>query len=146
VSFINLTLNPFKTNQGFFTVKCKILIVDDNEPIRENTAELLGFYQYDVITACNGEEGLAAAIQEAPHLILCDEQMPRINGYELLILIRKISSLNNTRFVFFTASSETIEIEHGMQAGADAYIVKPFTEEELITVIKNALAKEHLPA
>lgn len=120
-------------------MKHKILIVEDNQPIRENTSELLELYNYTVLTANNGEEGLDMAIQQTPDLILCDIQMPVMNGYHLLEHIRKLPYLNKSYFVFFTASSEKKEIEMGLKMGANDYIVKPFSGDELLSKLKRLL-------
>jgi CRP/FNR family transcriptional regulator, cyclic AMP receptor protein len=126
-------------------MKYKILIVEDNEPIRENTAELLELYNYTVLTANNGEEGLDIAIRVIPDLILCDIQMPVMNGYHLLEHIRKLPQLNNSFFVFFTAFSEKKEIEMGLQIGANDYIVKPFSGDELLSKLKKLLGETISP-
>ncbi len=126
-------------------MKYKILIVEDNEPIRENTTELLELYNYTVLTANNGEEGLNMAIQQTPDLILCDIQMPVMNGYHLLKHIRQLPYLNNSLFVFFTAFSEKKEIEMGLQVGANDYIVKPFSGDELLSKLKKLLGKTISP-
>lgn len=120
-------------------MKQKILIVEDNEPIRENTIELLELSDYEIVTACNGQEGLELALKEIPHLILCDIRMPVMDGYHLLEHIRQQPSLSGSRFVFFTASSEKNEIAEAIAMGANDYIVKPFTGEHLLDVLKKNL-------
>jgi CheY-like chemotaxis protein len=120
-------------------MKHKILLVEDNEPIRDNTTELLELSNYHVITASNGQEGLNLALQQTPDLILCDIKMPVMDGYHLLEHIRQQTSLVNFRFIFFTASSEKKEIETAMAMGADDYIIKPFSGEELLDRINKLL-------
>jgi len=120
-------------------MKHKILLVEDNGPIRENTSELLEYFDYTVLSASNGEEGLDMAMKQKPDLILCDIKMPVMNGYHLLEHIRKIPFLRSSHFVFFTASCEKKDIEMGMKMGADDYIVKPFTEKELLGKLKKLL-------
>lgn len=117
-----------------------ILLVEDYAPVRENTIELLELFGYRTITACNGREGLAAALINIPDLILSDIQMPGMNGLVLYKLVREHASLDQTRFVFFTASFEKTDIEFAMLMGADDYIVKPFTGEILLQVMQ-----KHLP-
>ncbi|HET7115411.1 MAG TPA: response regulator [Hanamia sp.] len=117
----------------------KILLVEDNLLILDNTTEILELSDYKVFTACNGKDGLDMAMKQIPDLILCDIQMPVMNGYHLLENIRKSLSLVHSRFVFFTASSEKKDIQKGMQMGADDYIVKPFTGEELLDKLKKLL-------
>jgi CheY-like chemotaxis protein len=122
-------------------MKYKILLVEDNVPVRENTTELLELSDYTVITACNGTEGLTAALEHSPDLILCDIQMPEMNGYYLLQHVRQHTELDNCRFVFFTASSEKKDVEAALKMGADEYIIKPFTGERLLEVMETMLAK-----
>jgi CheY-like chemotaxis protein len=120
-------------------MKSTILLVEDNEPIRENTTELLELSEYNVFAASNGEEGLRIALEKFPDLILCDIQMPVMDGYHLLEHIRREPLLNNSRFIFFTASAEKREIEKGMQMGADDYIVKPFSGEDMLVKVKKLI-------
>jgi CheY-like chemotaxis protein len=120
-------------------MKSTILLVEDNEPIRENTTELLELSNYHVLSACNGKEALVIALQQSPDVILSDIQMPVMDGYSLLGHIRNEPSLKNSRFIFFTASAEKKEIEQGMKMGADGYIVKPFSGEELLEKLKELL-------
>lgn len=112
-SLIISTFNIAEYNPSL-SMKHKILLVEDNEPIRDNTTELLELYDYSVTAACNGKEGLEVALQQPPDLILCDIQMPVMDGYHLFELIRKYPALKNSRFIFFTASSEKKEVEAGM--------------------------------
>jgi CRP/FNR family transcriptional regulator, cyclic AMP receptor protein len=117
----------------------KILIVEDNISILENTTELLELSNYNVVCASNGKEGLTVALQEKPDLILCDILMPGMDGYHLLEHIRQEHALQKTRFIFFTASAEKKEIEDGMSLGADDYIVKPFYGDALLEKIEKLL-------
>jgi DNA-binding response OmpR family regulator len=117
-------------------MKYTILIVEDNAPIRENTSELLELSNYTVVTANDGKDGLDKAMAFAPDLILCDIQMPLMNGYHLLEHIRNEPSLKKTRFLFFTASSEPKDVSKGLNMGANDYIVKPFKGEELLDKIR----------
>lgn len=123
-------------------MKQKILLIEDDLDSRENTTELLEHYNYFVFSASNGEEALSLALLLTPDLILCDIKMPVMNGYHFLEHIRKLSFLDNTRFVFFTSSCEKKEIEMGMQMGADEYIIKPFEENDLISKLKMQLCKK----
>jgi CRP/FNR family transcriptional regulator, cyclic AMP receptor protein len=123
-------------------MKFKILIVEDNEPIRENTIELLELSNYEVIAACNGREGLEKAVQCKPDLILCDIQMPLMNGYHLLEQVRNIAAFETTRFLFFSASTEKKDIEKGLLMGANDYILKPFSGEDLLEKLKSQLPQE----
>lgn len=126
-------------------MKQKILIIEDNTPIRENTSELLQFYDYNVLTATDGEKGLKLALEQIPDLILCDIRMPVMDGYQLLQNIRKESFLNKSRFIFLTASCEKKDIEMAMKMGADDYIIKPFAEKELLEKMRKLLLSFTLP-
>ena len=117
----------------------KILLVEDDYDNRENIFEMLEISNYIVVTARNGKEGLEIAKEQKPDLILCDIKMPEMNGYHLLQNIRKLSSLSNTFFVFFTAFCEKKDIETGFKMGADDYIVKPCSGEDLIYKLKKLL-------
>ncbi len=120
-------------------MKQKILLIEDDLDIRENTVEMLELLDYRVLAASNGEQGLEQAIELIPDLILCDIRMPVMNGYHFLEHIRKLPGLNNSRFVFFSSSCEKKEIETGMLMGADDYIIKPFTEDDLLDKLKKHL-------
>lgn len=119
----------------------KILLVEDNNEIRENTTEILEMANYQVATAVNGKEGFELAIKEQPDLIICDIMMPVLDGYGLLHLINKNKDLKNTPFIFLTAKTERSDFRKGMEMGADDYITKPFTDIELLNAIESRLHK-----
>jgi CheY-like chemotaxis protein len=121
--------------------KC-ILLIEDNEPIRENTAELLELDNYEVIVATDGYEGLEMLQARKPDLILCDILMPKMDGYDFLRAMRKDYRFSSLPFIFFTAYSEKKDIEKGIQMGATDYLVKPFEANELIRLIQKYLPKE----
>jgi CheY-like chemotaxis protein len=119
----------------------KILLVEDNDEIRENTREILELANYQIATAANGKEGYAMALRETPDLIICDIMMPVLDGYGLLHLISKNESLKSIPFIFLTAKTERIDFRKGMEMGADDYITKPFTDIELMNAIESRLKK-----
>lgn len=119
----------------------KILFVEDNDEIRENSSEILELSGYTVITAENGKRGFEKALQEMPDIIICDIMMPILDGYGLLALINKNDKLKHTPFIFLTAKSSREDFRKGMEMGADDYITKPFTEIELMNAIEIRLAK-----
>ena len=119
----------------------RILLIEDNELIRENTTELLELANYIVLPACDGKEGLAMARQEGPDLIICDIMMPEIDGFHLLEILRRDSSFENTPFLFFTASAEKSEIKKGLESGANDYIVKPFDADDLLKLVEKYLGE-----
>lgn len=122
----------------------KILVIDDAEFILESTSTLLKFEGYDVITAPDGVEGVATALSEKPDLILCDISMPRLDGYGVLEEIRKNSITATTPFIFLTAFTEKSNMRAGMEKGADDFLVKPYTRDELIAAIDAQWSKHNL--
>lgn len=119
----------------------RILLVEDNADIRENTSELLELAQYAVLSACDGQEGLRIALKEKPDLIICDIMMPEIDGYHFLEILRRESFFERTPFLFFTASAEKSEIKKGLEAGANDYITKPFDADELLRLMERYLGR-----
>ncbi|MFA6059465.1 MAG: response regulator [Taibaiella sp.] len=118
-----------------------ILLIEDNTVIRENMAEILELSDYKVLTAKDGKEGVAIAIEHKPDLIVCDIMMPVLDGYGVIHMLQKKPETQNIPFIFITAKTERDEIRKGMQLGADDYITKPFTETELLTAIETRLRK-----
>jgi CRP/FNR family transcriptional regulator, cyclic AMP receptor protein len=122
-------------------MKQRILLIEDNNEIRENTAEILELSNYIVDTAENGKIGVEKALKEKPDLIICDIMMPVLDGYGVLHLINKNESLSGIPFIFLTAKSERNDFRKGMEMGADDYITKPFTDIELLNAIDSRLRK-----
>jgi len=119
----------------------KILLIEDDKSVRENTAELLELANYKVITADNGKNGLLAAKNQIPDLIICDIMMPELNGYGVLQILYKDPETQHIPFIFLSAKTEHKDIRKGMDLGADDYITKPFDESELFSAIESRLAK-----
>ncbi len=123
----------------------KILLIEDDITLRENTAELLELSgYYDVITAANGKLGVEKANAELPDIIVCDIMMPELDGYGVLETLSKNSETQFIPFIFLSAKTERGDIRKGMDLGADDYITKPFTEEELSSAIESRLAKSSI--
>ena len=122
----------------------RVLLIEDNDEIRENTAEILELANYQVDTAANGKLGVEKALENAPDLIICDVMMPVLDGYGVLHLLQKNESLKNIPFIFLTAKSERGDFRKGMEMGADDYITKPFSDIELLTAIEQRLKKSNL--
>jgi DNA-binding response OmpR family regulator len=122
----------------------KILVIEDNDDIRSNTAEILELSEYRVIQAANGKEGVEMAVVQVPDLIICDIMMPVLDGYGVMHAIRKHDSLRNTPFIFLTARTERSDIRKGMELGADDYITKPFSGTELLNAVDGRLKKIEL--
>ncbi|MFZ4620231.1 MAG: hybrid sensor histidine kinase/response regulator [Bacteroidota bacterium] len=123
--------------------KQKILIVDDEPDLRNVIREILTDAGYDVSDAENGTQGLILAKTGLPDLILCDIQMPEMNGYELLNAVNLQSELKKIPFVFMTGvNTGQYDVRKGMDLGADDYLTKPFTTEELIAAVQTRLRKK----
>ncbi len=121
-----------------------ILLIEDNNEIRENTAEILELANYKVTTAENGKVGVEKALKDRPDLIICDIMMPVLDGYGVLHLINKNPELASIPFIFLTAKSERSDFRRGMEMGADDYITKPFTDIELLNAIDSRMKKLNL--
>jgi CRP/FNR family transcriptional regulator, polysaccharide utilization system transcription regulator len=119
----------------------KILVIEDNFDVRENLCELLELTGYEVISAENGRLGVQEAINDMPDLIVCDIMMPVLDGYGTLKIVRSNPKLIHIPFIFLTAKSEKSDFRSGMNQGADDYIVKPFTDFELLDAIEIRLNK-----
>jgi DNA-binding response OmpR family regulator len=118
-----------------------VLIIEDNQDVRENMAELLELENYKVNTAEDGEKGVEMARLLKPDIIICDIMMPKLNGYDVLLRLREDKTTASIPFVFLTAKTERIDVRKGMNLGADDYLIKPFEESELIAVIASRLKK-----
>lgn len=119
----------------------KVLLIEDDAVLRENTAELLGLLDYQVITAANGKIGVDKAIKEQPHIIICDIMMPELDGYDVLELLSNDAHTKYIPFIFLSAKTERQDVRKGMNLGADDYITKPFIEDDLVSAIESRLAK-----
>ncbi len=122
----------------------KILLIEDNQNIRENTVEILELANYEVITAENGLIGVNLATSEKPDLIICDIMMPALDGYGVLHLLSKNEDLATIPFIFLSSKSEKTEIRKGMGMGADDYITKPFNGIELLDAVEMRLKKSEM--
>ena len=121
-----------------------ILLIEDNDELRENTAEILELANYKVTSAENGKVGIQAALEKKPDLIICDVMMPELDGYGVLHLINKNPELSGIPFIFLTAKSERSDLRKGMEMGADDYITKPFTDIELLNAIESRFKKSDI--
>src|SRR5665648_207127 len=119
----------------------KILIIEDDKIIRENTVEILELAQYEVASAPNGKIGTALAKEIKTDLIVCDIMRPEIDGYWFLYLLSKDPMTAAIPFIFLTAKAEKSEIRKGMELGADDYLTKPFEDTELLSAIQSRLKK-----
>lgn len=118
-----------------------VLVIDDNQGIRENTAEIMELAGYKTFTAENGKKGVELAVREKPDVIICDIMMPELDGYGVLHLLRKNADTSHIPFIFLTAKTERSDLRKGMEMGADDYVTKPFEEIELLNAVEIRLKK-----
>ncbi|MET4075923.1 response regulator [Hymenobacter sp. UYCo722] len=122
-----------------------ILLIEDDQAIRENTAELLELAGFSVLTADNGQRGVEQALATKPDLVVCDIMMPVLDGYGVLQIFNQNARLAGVPFIFLTAKTERTDLRHGMALGADDYLTKPFDRAELLSAITGRLNRfEHL--
>jgi DNA-binding response OmpR family regulator len=117
----------------------RILIAEDERDIRELIAFTLKYAGHEVIATSNGEEALQATIQEKPDLILLDVRMPRMSGYDACIQIKANEETKEIPVVFLSAKGQESEVQAGLDAGADEYILKPFSPDQLMVRIQEIL-------
>jgi CRP-like cAMP-binding protein len=122
----------------------KILLIEDNTEVRENTSEILTLAHYEVVTASNGKAGVEMAQNEKPDLIICDIMMPELDGYGVLHILSKRPETARIPFIFLTAKTEKTDIRKGMTLGADDYLTKPFDDTDLLNAIETRLNKSSL--
>jgi CRP-like cAMP-binding protein/CheY-like chemotaxis protein len=119
----------------------KVLIIEDNNEIRENIVEILELAGYEVYAASNGKTGVDLAIKNMPDIILCDIMMPELDGYGVLYMLNKYPEAATIPFIFLTAKAERVDLRKGMEMGADDYLTKPFDDMELLNSIESRLKK-----
>jgi DNA-binding response OmpR family regulator len=119
----------------------KILVAEDERDIRDLVTFTLDMAGYEVIPAVNGEEALILARQEIPDLILMDVRMPRMTGYEACAAMKADAKLKGVPVIFLTAKGQDAEIQTGLLAGAEDYILKPFVPDQLSAHIQAVLAR-----
>lgn len=122
----------------------KILLIEDNQEIRENIAEILTLANYESLEAENGKIGVELAKKEKPDLIICDIMMPQLDGYGVLHMLSKNQETAGIPFIFLTAKSEKEDFRKGMNLGADDYLIKPFDDLELLDAVEMRLKKNEI--
>ncbi|HLP82374.1 MAG TPA: response regulator transcription factor [Nitrosomonas sp.] len=118
-----------------------ILVIEDEKALRENISDIIAHYGFRVISAATGEDGIRLAAEHIPQIIVCDIMLPGIDGFEVFTQMKQASQLAITSFIFLTAKSTRFDTRTGMDMGADDYLTKPFTKEELINSIRARLEK-----
>lgn len=119
----------------------KILIIEDQAPMRRNVALMLELEGYKTCVAENGRIGIEVARKEQPDLILCDVMMPEIDGYGVVQALREEPAFANTPFIFLTAKIDRADVRIGMNFGADDYLTKPVVREDLLAALETRLAR-----
>jgi twitching motility two-component system response regulator PilH len=117
----------------------KILVADDSPVELKLMIEPFLANGFDVITATNGEEALLKAEEEEPALIVLDVVMPKLNGYEVCKKIKESSKLKDTPVILLTSKNNENDKIYGIKQGANAYMTKPFTSEELMATVNKLL-------
>ncbi|MDX2243974.1 MAG: response regulator [Leptolyngbyaceae cyanobacterium bins.302] len=121
-----------------------ILVIDDDVHVREAIHDLLEANGYRSLTATTGRVGLDLAHQQRPDLILCDVQMPEMDGYEVLTVLRQSPDLQTIPFIFLTAKTERLQVRQGMNLGADDYLPKPCSAKDLLAALRTRLGKQEV--
>lgn len=116
-----------------------ILVVEDNDEIREGTSELLALEGFQVTTADCGIAAISLTDKHIPDLIICDIVMPGMDGFELLIFLRKDKRTQMIPFIFSTAKSEPLDKKRAKDLGVTSYLIKPFDGHQLLACIKKTL-------
>ncbi len=119
----------------------KILIAEDERDIRDLVAFTLRFAGHEVFAAANGEEAVEMAPNVNPDIILMDVRMPRMTGYEACKIMKQNPDLRDIPVVFLSAKGQEAEIQQGLDAGAEEYLLKPFAPDQLTSRVKVILAK-----
>lgn len=122
-------------------MKKRLLIIEDQAPMRRNIALMLELEGYEVFTAENGRIGLEQARQHRPDLVLCDVMMPEMDGYSVVQALREDPDLAATPFIFLTAKSDRNDVRVGMNFGADDYLTKPVVRDDLLAAVQVRLTR-----
>jgi CheY-like chemotaxis protein len=124
----------------------RILVIEDNDAMREEIVAMLGFEGFEVMDAEDGRVGLQVLEQQKPDLILCDIMMPNLDGYGTLEAVRGHPETSSVPFVFLTAKASDADRARGVALGASAYMVKPFNARVILDTINGLLGDEQATA
>lgn len=120
----------------------KIVIIDDEPNIIISLEFLFHREGFNVASAPDGESGLALVRRECPAILILDVMMPKLNGYEVCQAIRRDPHLARTRIVILSAKGRDDEVQEGISAGADCYLTKPFSTQELLKTIRQLMVSD----
>ena len=119
-----------------------ILVIDDNEEVRSIVTTVLRNFGFAVREAAGGESAIQLVLEEKPDLIISDVRMPGMDGHHLLSAIRELQSTAAIPFILMTGSGSHDDFRRGMASGADDYLQKPFTPDELIEAVLSRLIRQ----
>jgi len=117
-----------------------ILVIEDETDLRANIERVLKAEGYEVLSASNGAAGVEIALAQMPDAIVCDIAMPEMDGFGVLFSLRENVTTSRIPFIFLTASTRTYDRKWGVELGADDYITKPFTLDQLLAAIRKRLS------
>jgi len=119
----------------------RILIIEDQAPMRRNLALMLEMEGFEVIAAENGRIGVELALQHTPDLVICDVMMPEMDGHGVLQTLRSTDGFAKLPFIFLTARSDRNDVRIGMNFGADDYLMKPVERDDLLAAVEARFAR-----
>ena len=120
----------------------KVLVIDDTAEIRMIISESLNLYGFTTLVAEDGNTGIQVAKEQGPDLIICDINMPNLDGYGTLMALRENESTATIPFIFLSGAADKLDVRRGMELGADDYLTKPFTHKELMAAVNTRLEKQ----
>lgn len=118
-----------------------ILVIEDEQVIRRNITEILSFEGYTTLEAENGRVGVNTALQHVPDLVICDVMMPELDGFGVIRELQADLTTAMIPFIFLTARADRQSMRYGMELGADDYLTKPFTPDELVSAVRTRFRK-----
>jgi two-component system, sensor histidine kinase and response regulator len=119
-----------------------ILIIEDDRAVRESIQDCLEVNGFQILSAATGVRGVQLSQEHLPDLVLCDVQMPGIDGYDVLATLRQFTTTAMIPFIFLTAKNSRSDFRYGMELGADDYLTKPFTPQDLLRAVDARLGKQ----
>ena len=119
-----------------------VLVIEDEAALRANLVRILTAEGYRVITAADGDEGLARVNEARPDIVICDILMPRMDGFGVLAALRSRPETAALPFIFLTASADKEDLARGLQRGANEYVTKPFRIADLLAAVRRLLPVE----
>jgi signal transduction histidine kinase len=119
----------------------RILVVEDEAPVRANLVELLEAEGFEVLEAADGLAGVRVASEQVPDLVVCDVMMPGLDGHGVLAELRRHPATAAVPFIFLTARADRVDMRTGMNLGADDYLSKPFSRDELLSALETRLGR-----